>query len=49
LGITTLPATSAPAGTSIAISVFSAMMMTGVVMLMIGYGIVPKKLEDYLN
>jgi len=49
LGITTLPATSTTSATSIAVSLFSAMMMTGVVMLMIGYGMVPKKLEEYLN
>ena len=49
LGITSLPETSISISDSIVVSLFSAMMMTGMMMLMIGYGLVPKRLEDYLN
>ncbi len=49
LGITTLPATSTTSTTSMAISLFVAMITTGAMMLMIGLGMVPKKLENHLK
>lgn len=46
---TTLPSTGFSWSDSIVMSLFSAMVMTGMMMMFIGFGFVPKKIEDYLN
>ena len=48
LGASTLPETSLTGFDNILMSFFSTLMMTGVMMLLIGYGMVPKKLEKYI-
>ncbi len=49
LGATTLPATSTTSASSMAFSFFISMIATGAMMMMIGFGLVPKKLRNYLK